>query len=104
MFASYLHLTDLSVAKAAEICGFKERALRSKLQNAGTSLSQEIALLREQQATRLLRETHTSIAEIGRAVGFEDPASFTRSFKRWTGMSPKEYRQKHRVGSKKKAT
>jgi len=100
----YLHLPNLSVAKAADICGIKERLLRSKLQNAGTSLSREIAMLREQAATRLLMETRTSVAEIGRAVGFDDPASFTRSFRRWTGMSPKEYRQKHRAGSKQGAT
>ena len=55
----YLHLSDLSVPKAAEICGFKERVLRSKLHDAGTSLSQEIALLRQQKAGRLLREANT---------------------------------------------
>ncbi|MGD1983557.1 MAG: helix-turn-helix domain-containing protein [Chromatiaceae bacterium] len=94
----YLHLPDLSVTKAAEICGFKERVLRSKLHDLDTSLSREMALLREERATQLLRETNTSIAEIGDAVGFSDPGSFTRSFKKWTGMSPKEYRQRYRTG------
>jgi AraC-like DNA-binding protein len=97
----YLHLSDLSVAKAAEICGFKERALRYKLHDAGTSLSREIASLREEKATRLLRQTNTSIAEIGRVVGFDDAASFTRSFRRWTGTSPREYRGQHRPGGAK---
>mgnify|MGYP001823744029 CR=1 FL=1 len=97
----YLHLSDLSVAKAAEICGFKERALRSKLHEAGTSLSQEIALLRKEKAIQLLRETNTSIAEVGRVVGFDDAASFTRSFRRWTGTSPREYRGQHRPGGAK---
>ena len=101
---AYLHLPDLPVAKAAEICGFKERELRTRLHNMGTSLSREIALLREQQAARLLLETNTSVAEIGRAVGFEDPASFTRSFRRWTGMSPREYRHKHRGESTQATT
>jgi len=91
----YLHLSGLSVAKAAEICGFKERDLRSRLRGVGTGLSRGIALLREQKAIRLLLETDTSVTDVGHAVGFEDPASFTRSFKRWTGMSPKEYRRKH---------
>jgi AraC-like DNA-binding protein len=97
----YLHLPELSVAKAAEICGFKERVLRSKLHDIGTSLSREIALLREQKAIRLLLETDRSIADIGDAVGFGDPAGFTRSFRRWTGVSPRQYRQKHRVGSRR---
>ena len=93
----YLHLSDLSVEKAAKICGFKERVLRARLHDMGTSLSREIALLREKKATRLLLQTDTKISEIGDATGFSDAASFTRSFKRWTGMSPKEYRQKYRA-------
>jgi AraC-like DNA-binding protein len=93
----YLRMPDLKVAKAAEICGFKERVLRSKLHDMGTSLSREIALLREQKAIQLLLETDKNIADIGDAVGIGDPGSFTRSFRRWTGMSPKEYRQKHRA-------
>jgi AraC-like DNA-binding protein len=93
----YLHLSDLSVEMAAEICGFKERALRAKLHEIGTSLRREIALLREEKATRLLVETDAMISEIGDAVGFGDSASFARSFRRWTGMSPKEYRQKYRA-------
>ena len=93
----YLHLPDLSVEKAAEICGFNERVLRARLREIGTTLGREIALLREQKAIALLLNTDAKISEIGDAVGFSDPASFTRSFKRWTGMSPKEYRQKYRA-------
>jgi AraC-like DNA-binding protein len=91
----YLHMPDLSVDKAAEICGFKERELRARLHALDTSLSREIALLREEKAIRLLVQTDAKISEIGDAVGFGDPTSFARSFRRWTGMSPKEYRQKH---------
>jgi len=56
-----------------------------------TSLSREIALMRGEKAIRMLLQTDAKISEIG------DPASFARSFRRWTGMSPKEYRQKHRA-------
>ena len=93
----YLHLPDLSVEKAAEICGFKERVLRARLQTLDTSLSREIASLREEKAIRLLVHTDKKISEIGDAVGFTDPASFARSLRRWTGMSAKEYRQKYRA-------
>jgi AraC-like DNA-binding protein len=62
-----------------------------------TSLSREIALLREEKAIQLLLETDTKISEIGHAVGIGDSASFARSFRRWTGMSPKGYRQKYRA-------
>ena len=96
----YLHMPNLSVEKAAEICGFNERVLRRKLHDVGTRLSREIALLREQKAVQLLLGTDKNIADIGNAVGFTDQASFTRSFKRWTGTPPKKYRQVHSAGSK----
>ena len=94
----YLHLSSLSVSEAAEICGFKDRVLRSKLQKKNTSLGREIAWLREQKAIQLLVTTGMGIADIGVAVGFQDPASFSRAFKAWTGMSPKKYRQIHSGG------
>jgi AraC-like DNA-binding protein len=35
------------------------------------------------------------VAEIGEALGFHNPASFTRAFKLWTGQSPRTYRNTH---------
>ena len=48
-----------------------------------------------EKAIRLLVQTNVRISEIGDAVGFGDPTSFTRSFRRRTGISPNEYRQKY---------
>jgi AraC-like DNA-binding protein len=92
---SYLHLTDLSAVHAAELCGYKERTLRRKLREEGTTLTKEIDQLREEQAIRLLVETDKAIADVGNSVGISNPSVFTRSFKKWTGMSPKEYRDSH---------
>jgi AraC-like DNA-binding protein len=33
-----------------------------------------------------------SVNETAYLVGFSDPASFSRAFKRWTGKSPRDYR------------
>lgn len=50
----------------------------------------ESALMRE--ACRLLAYTPTPIAQIGYALGFDDPSYFSRSFRRVTGLSPGAYR------------
>lgn len=94
-----LHLTDLSVAHAAELCGYKERTLRRKLSKNGTTMGKEINRLREEQSISLLVKTDKAIADIGQSVGINNPSVFTRSFKKWTGMSPKEYRSAHQIDS-----
>ena len=45
------------------------------------------------QAKELLRLSHYNIGQIGRRVGFSDPAYFSRVFRRITGISPRAYRQ-----------
>jgi len=44
------------------------------------------------RARQLLDTTHLPVAEVGRAVGMEDPFYFSRQFRRTHGMSPSVYR------------
>lgn len=44
------------------------------------------------EAKRRLRYTSASVSEIAYALGFEDPAYFTRFFSQRTGMSPRAFR------------
>ncbi len=44
------------------------------------------------EAKRALRYTNLSVAEVGYAIGFSDPAYFTRFFSRHAGMAPSAYR------------
>jgi iron complex transport system substrate-binding protein len=48
------------------------------------------------RAATLLSETSSPIKQIGNAVGYEDAYYFSRLFKRITGMTPSDYRQKNR--------
>ena len=58
----------------------------------GKLIRQEIVL----EAKRLLVHTELTIAEIGYSLSFEDPAYFSRFFKREAGMSPATFRQQTR--------
>ncbi|WP_373356169.1 helix-turn-helix domain-containing protein [Pseudoroseicyclus sp. CXY001] len=49
-------------------------------------------LLLMQEAKRLLAYTREDVAEIGYRLGFEDPAYFSRVFRRVTGQSPSAFR------------
>lgn len=59
--------------------------------------------LRVEAAKRQLETGTLPVEEIGWRVGYEDPASFRRVFKRIAGMTPKAYRMKFRIGREKKS-
>jgi YesN/AraC family two-component response regulator len=46
------------------------------------------------QAKERLRHTSEDIGTVARQVGFKDPAYFSRVFRKLTGLSPTEYRQR----------
>lgn len=92
----HLHDPELTVEKAAMICGYNRRRLSRELRQRGTTISKEIARLRSERASQDLVDTNRRVAEIAQTVGFTDPTVFSRAFKNWTGQSPQEYRRNHR--------
>lgn len=79
------------ISVAAELC-VSPQTLRRKLQAENTSYQNIKDSLRRDIAIDKLVNEHLSVAEIGQLLGFVEPASFTRAFKQWTGVSPAEYR------------
>ena len=54
-----------------------------------------LSLLRAERAAVILVRTDDSVASIGAAVGWPDPAYFSRRFRAVFGVSPRVYRQRH---------
>lgn len=73
------------------------RRLFRQLREEGTSLQRLKDESRREQAVHLLCRTERPIKQIASQVGFSDAKSFTRAFKHWTGVSPREYRQRSRM-------
>lgn len=76
-----------------------ERALGRRLLRAETTFQ---ALLDETRATvaqELLRGTDETVERIARTVGYRDSTVLGRAFRRWTGMTPRQYRASHRTPS-----
>lgn len=59
----------------------------------GLSAARVIEARQAQEARRLLAYTGMSVAEVGYALGFDDPAYFSRVFRRQTGETPTGYRR-----------
>lgn len=92
----HLHRTDLNAEVAAELCGYEKRALGRKLKAMGSTLTKEINILRQEEASNQLKLTEKSVADIAIAIGYRDPSVFSRAFKQWTGLSPRAYRNQYR--------
>ncbi len=83
---------EASLERVADRLGLTPRTLQRKLQELGTSYNDVLDQLRRQLAIRYLREPRMAICEVAYLLGFSESSSFHRAFKRWTGLTPKDFR------------
>ena len=68
-------------------------SLRRRLLKENTSYQQLKDQCRREAAIAYLRREDLKIGKVGELLGFAEPSSFVRSFRSWTGMTPKAFRQ-----------
>ena len=85
---------DLSVHLNLSVRSFQRR-----LEAEGTTFLRIAEEARKEVALQLLRTGSHNISEIAYLMGYDEPSSFRRAFKRWTGQSPKSFHQTSRVTS-----
>ncbi|HKP60285.1 MAG TPA: AraC family transcriptional regulator [Polyangiales bacterium] len=76
------------VARELQMSG---RSLRRKLAAEGASYAELVERTLMNVAKRMLQDPRASIQQTAYAMGFAAPAAFHRAFKRWTGLTPKQY-------------
>lgn len=67
--------------------------LRRKLRAEGQIFQQIKDDIRRQLAMDWLLLNNRSVGEVAEQLGYSDPSAFYRSFRKWTGQSPGEYRR-----------
>ena len=87
-----LHKGDVSMDAVAETLSLGRQTLYRALKDEGVTFEHILDELRHRLALEYLRGKKTTVNETAYLVGFSDPASFSRAFKRWTGKSPSEMR------------
>jgi len=68
------------------------RSLQRKLQQENTSFTSLLNETQQQLALQYICDSQRSIGEITYLLGYSEPGSFTRAFRRWTGKSPLQFR------------
>ncbi|QYO67891.1 AraC family transcriptional regulator [Leptolyngbya sp. 7M] len=82
--------TDIQVA--AELAGMSVRTFQRQLHDLDLTYSRLLDQVRFEQSLRLLLDPDIKLVNIASELGYTDAANFTRAFKRWTGLSPTEFR------------
>jgi AraC-like DNA-binding protein len=74
------------------------RTLQRKLAEVKTTYLQLVDDTRKDLALRYIEDPRRTVTDITFSLGFSQPSAFTRAFKRWTGLSPSDYRAKPPAG------
>ena len=77
---------------AAKELHMSPRTLQRKLAEAKTSYLQLVDDTRKDLALRYIEDPHRTLTDITFSLGFSQQSAFTRAFRRWTGLSPSDYR------------
>ena len=67
-------------------------------EHTNKTMNEHLQSIRLQQAKLLLTGTSRSLLEIAMDVGISSQQHFSRLFRKWTGLSPQEYRKTHSPG------
>lgn len=87
--------TNISIDQVAEYVCISPRHFKRRFKSAtGESPLNYLQKLRMQRAKERLETTRDTIDEITRLIGYEDGSTFRRLFKRYTSLTPREYRDK----------
>ena len=90
---AYLPDGSPTIQQAARLADTSVRTLQRRLDEEGVTYSQLLEDLRHDLAIYLLRDRDRQVSEISQELGYREPAIFTRAFRRWTGVTPSQYRR-----------
>lgn len=84
-----------SMAELASYCHVSQRTLLRRFQEAlNLSPIHYVQQLRVERAKALLESTRLSLEDITARCGYEDVSSFSKIFKQWAQVTPKDYRRR----------
>lgn len=83
------------IEDVAEMTGCSVRSLQRQLARDGYRYSELVMRARFTLAVRRLTANDGTMIDIAFDLGYADQSHFSRAFRRWAGMSPREFRRQH---------
>ena len=81
-------------ARTAKALGLSQRTLQRRLSDEGTTFAQIVDRTRRELSEHYLTEPSVAAFEVAFLLGYSEPSAFHRAFRRWTGMTPQEFRRR----------
>lgn len=83
---------DLTLSSIAKEMSMSVRTLQNHLKSEGVVFRELLEDTRERLAKKYLCENYT-VEDITYLLGFSEPSVFRKAFKKWSGSTPREYRE-----------
>jgi AraC-like DNA-binding protein len=82
-----------NLKSTASALGVSVRTLQRRLREEKTSFVEVVETMRRTLALKLLRDPNLAVYEVAFLLGYSEPSTFYRAFRRWEATSPHEYRR-----------
>lgn len=86
-----------SLEQVSAALGIRPRTLQHRLMHEGTTFLNIIEEVRAGVARKYLAESGSGLSQLAARLGYADQAVFSRAFRRWSGMTPSQWRRENRV-------
>ena len=92
VIADQLGSGEPSLEAVAMAVNLGPTALQRRLREHGCCFTQVVEQVRQRLAQRYLREGITSVTQLAGLLGYSETSAFSRAFRRWHGVSPRQWR------------
>lgn len=90
---SLLVTGSCTINEVAPAMGYSTRTLQRHLKLEGATFQTLVDAVRHQQAQLYLERDNYRLTDVAALLGYSELSAFTRSFKRWFGLSPQKWRK-----------
>lgn len=87
---------QVELAAVAKRLGTSARTLSRRLASEGVNFKRLVDDLRSELAQQYLEDRRLSLGEIAFILGYAEPSAFHHAFRRWTGLTPSQFRASRR--------
>ena len=95
LLAAILPTGEARLEVAARLLSLHPRTLQQSLQRQGLSFRQLLDQVRYAEACQQLKYSDRSVTDLALHLGYADETAFSRAFKRWSGLAPRQWRQQN---------